>query len=188
MDDNRAGFDPRQNLSSAARAFQLPGERSQTAAPRPCFRDLVLFYVVTGISLRWIATAAAAGPSSIVIWLGAWLVFYIPLALSVIELSSRYPTRAVCMSGANMPLAISLDSCPPGPTGLATCLTSPRCCTLPPATLCSCDRMRGCTSLPRVLLHRVFHPDAVVVAIVNIIGLDVGKWLHNIGAIAMWCR
>src|ERR1700745_4400355 len=55
------------------------------------FRDLVLFYAVTGISLRWIATAAAAGPSSIVIWLGAWLAFYTPLALSVIELSSRYP-------------------------------------------------------------------------------------------------
>jgi hypothetical protein len=29
------------------------------------FRDLLLFYVVTGISLRWIATAAAAGPSSV---------------------------------------------------------------------------------------------------------------------------
>ena len=51
----------------------------------------MLFYVVTGISLRWIATAAAAGPSSIVIWIGAWLVFYIPLAFSVVELSSRYP-------------------------------------------------------------------------------------------------
>src|SRR5450432_4689543 len=55
------------------------------------FRDLVLFYLVTGVSLRWIATAAAAGPSSIVIWIGAFLVFYTPLALSVIELSSRYP-------------------------------------------------------------------------------------------------
>ena len=55
------------------------------------FRDLLLFYVVTGISLRWIATAAAAGPSSIVIWIGAWLFFYIPLAFSVVELSSRYP-------------------------------------------------------------------------------------------------
>src|SRR3984893_8883833 len=55
------------------------------------FRDLVLFYVITGISLRWIATAAAAGPSSIVIWVGAWFGFYTPLALSVIELSSRYP-------------------------------------------------------------------------------------------------
>ena len=57
------------------------------------FRDLLLFYVVTGISLRWIATAAAAGPSAIVIWIGAWLAFYIPLALSVIELSSRYPNE-----------------------------------------------------------------------------------------------
>src|SRR3984957_11091648 len=57
------------------------------------FRDLVLFYVVTGVSLRWIATAAAAGPSSIVIWIGAWLTFYTPLALSVIELSSRYPNE-----------------------------------------------------------------------------------------------
>jgi len=56
-------------------------------------RDLVLFYVITGISLRWIATAAAAGPSSIIIWVGAWLCFYMPLALSVLELSSRYPNE-----------------------------------------------------------------------------------------------
>ena len=27
------------------------------------FRDLVLFYVVSGLSVRWTATAAAAGPS-----------------------------------------------------------------------------------------------------------------------------
>ena len=56
-------------------------------------RDLLLFYIITGISLRWIATAAAAGPSSIVIWVGAWLCFYTPLALSVLELSSRYPNE-----------------------------------------------------------------------------------------------
>jgi amino acid transporter len=55
------------------------------------FADLFLFYVVTGISLRWIATAASGGPSAIVIWIGAWLCFYLPLALSVLELSSRYP-------------------------------------------------------------------------------------------------
>jgi glutamate:GABA antiporter len=57
------------------------------------FRDLVLFYVITGISLRWIASAAAAGPSSLVIWVGAFSCFYIPLALSVLELSSRYPNE-----------------------------------------------------------------------------------------------
>jgi hypothetical protein len=55
------------------------------------FRDLVLFYIVTGISLRWIATAATVGASAVVIWLIAWCAFYLPLALSVMELSSRYP-------------------------------------------------------------------------------------------------
>ncbi|HVS89764.1 MAG TPA: amino acid permease, partial [Candidatus Acidoferrum sp.] len=54
-------------------------------------RDLILFYVVTGISLRWIAAAAAAGPSSLLIWIGAWLAFYLPLTLSVTELTSRFP-------------------------------------------------------------------------------------------------
>jgi amino acid transporter len=67
------------------------------------FRDLLLFYVVTGISLRWIATAAAAGPSAIVIWIGAWLAFYTPLALSVIELSSRYPNELPSSFGALHP-------------------------------------------------------------------------------------
>src|SRR5215467_5009047 len=66
---------------------------SQVPLPRRTigFSDLVLFYVVTGVSLRWAATAATAGPSAIVIWFAAWLTFYTPLALSVIELSSRHP-------------------------------------------------------------------------------------------------
>jgi amino acid transporter len=85
----------------------MPTPAAETESPnqpKPVmgFRDLVLFYVVTGVSLRWIATAAAAGPSSIVIWIGAFLVFYTPLALSVIELSSRYPEerRDLCLGEA----------------------------------------------------------------------------------------
>ncbi|HUX27951.1 MAG TPA: amino acid permease, partial [Terracidiphilus sp.] len=55
------------------------------------FRDLVLFYVVSGLSVRWAASAAAAGPSILVIWAAALLCFFIPLAASVMELSSRHP-------------------------------------------------------------------------------------------------
>src|SRR5262245_21222109 len=55
------------------------------------FPDLVLFYVVTALSLRWIATAAAAGPSSIVIWIAGYLAYFVPQTLCVLELSSRYP-------------------------------------------------------------------------------------------------
>jgi amino acid transporter len=55
------------------------------------FLDLTLFYVVSGLSLRWIATAAASGPSSIAVWIFAWVGFFLPLAACVLELSSRYP-------------------------------------------------------------------------------------------------
>jgi amino acid transporter len=55
------------------------------------FRDLLLFYVVTTFSLRWVATAAAAGPSALVIWAIAALGLFVPLVFTVLELSSRYP-------------------------------------------------------------------------------------------------
>jgi amino acid transporter len=55
------------------------------------FRDLALFYLVSSLSLRWIATAAASGPSSIAVWLLALFGFFLPLAACVLELSSRYP-------------------------------------------------------------------------------------------------
>ena len=55
------------------------------------FHDLVLFYVVSGFSVRWTAMAAAAGPSILPIWIAALLFFFVPLAGSVMELSSRYP-------------------------------------------------------------------------------------------------
>ena len=55
------------------------------------FRDLVLFYVVVVLSVRWTATAATAGPSILIVWLAALFCFFIPLAASVMELSSRYP-------------------------------------------------------------------------------------------------
>jgi glutamate:GABA antiporter len=57
------------------------------------FRDLTLFYIVSGLSVRWIATAAAAGTSTLVVWLFALLGFFVPLAACVLELSSRYPSE-----------------------------------------------------------------------------------------------
>jgi amino acid transporter len=55
------------------------------------FRDLVLFYVVVVLSVRWTASAATAGPSILIVWLAALTCFFIPLAASVMELSSRHP-------------------------------------------------------------------------------------------------
>jgi glutamate:GABA antiporter len=54
-------------------------------------RDLVLFNIVAVLSLRWTATAAAAGPSSPTMWVLAALFFFIPQGLAVSYLSARFP-------------------------------------------------------------------------------------------------
>jgi amino acid transporter len=54
-------------------------------------RDLVLFNIVAVLSLRWTATAAAAGPSSLSMWVLAALFFFIPQGVAVSYLSARFP-------------------------------------------------------------------------------------------------
>jgi amino acid transporter len=54
-------------------------------------RDLVLFNLVAIVGLRWLATAAKAGPSALALWVLAALFFFIPQGLVVTELASRFP-------------------------------------------------------------------------------------------------
>ncbi len=54
-------------------------------------RDVVLLNVVAIVGLRWVAVAAAGGNSSVTLWFGALLLFFIPQAFAVIELTSRIP-------------------------------------------------------------------------------------------------
>jgi amino acid transporter len=54
-------------------------------------RDVVLFFVTTGTNLQWVAFAAAAGPSSLTVWLGGALAMFFPLAWCVLHLSARFP-------------------------------------------------------------------------------------------------
>ncbi|MEO5814397.1 MAG: APC family permease [Gemmatimonadaceae bacterium] len=54
-------------------------------------RDLVLFNLVAVVGLRWLATAAKAGPSALALWVLAGLFFFVPQGLVVTELASRFP-------------------------------------------------------------------------------------------------
>ena len=53
--------------------------------------DVTLFFIVATTNLQWVATAAAAGPSSLVVWVVGGLALFVPLAITVVFLSSRYP-------------------------------------------------------------------------------------------------
>ena len=150
------------------------------------FRDLVLFYVVTGISLRWIATAGAAGPSSIVIWIGAWLFFYTPLALSVLELATRYPeegglyvwTKAAFGDFSGFISAWSYWACnlPYFPAVFYFAASN---------ALFMRHSWQHLAAKPAFFV--IFSVIALSAAtMLNLLGLNVGKWLHNVGAVSMW--
>ena len=150
-------------------------------------RDLVLFYVVTGISLRWIATAAAAGPSSIAIWIGAWLCFYTPLALSVLELSSRYPSEGGLyvwskrafgdFSGFMTAWTYWTSNLPYFPAVLYFAASN----------ILFMRQTAWAHLSNNSTFYIVFSLLTLSAAtLMNIIGLDVGKWLNNVGALAMW--
>ncbi|MGB6387627.1 MAG: APC family permease [Terriglobales bacterium] len=151
------------------------------------FRDLLLFYVVTGISLRWIATAAAAGPSAIVIWIGAWLIFYMPLALSVIELSSRYPNEGGLyvwskrafgdFSGFMAAWTYWTSNLPYFPAVLYFAASN---------VLFMREKQWSYLSANPTFFILFALLTLAAATLLNIVGLDIGKWLHNIGALAMW--
>src|SRR6202045_4246717 len=68
-----------------------------TSAARPQlprvmgFWDVLLFNIATVLGPRWIAAAAHNGPSSISLWVIAAIFFFVPTALVIGELSSRFP-------------------------------------------------------------------------------------------------
>ncbi len=54
-------------------------------------RDIVLLNVTAIVGLRWISLAAAGGNSSMVLWFAALGLFFLPQAFAVIELTRRLP-------------------------------------------------------------------------------------------------
>jgi amino acid transporter len=54
------------------------------------FVDTTLYGLALGTGMRWIAVAAAVGPSSLPLWLLAFLIFYAPLAAATAELTWRF--------------------------------------------------------------------------------------------------
>jgi len=55
------------------------------------FWDVLLFNIATVLGPRWIAAAGHNGTSSISLWLLAAVLFFVPMALVINELSSRFP-------------------------------------------------------------------------------------------------
>src|ERR1700761_4509665 len=60
------------------------------APPKLKFWDTALYTLISSTGIRWIAVAAAVGPSSLPMWILAFPTFFIPLCIATIDLPTRY--------------------------------------------------------------------------------------------------
>lgn len=151
------------------------------------FRDLLLFYVVTTFSLRWIAVAAAAGPSAFIIWAMAALGLFVPLVFATIELSSRFPEQGgvyVWSRELFGPFAGFI-------TGWLYWATNlpyfPSLLYFAAGNLLFVGGERWqALSTSSTYFIAFSMVGLTVTVLMNVAGLHVGKWLNNIGAAASW--
>jgi glutamate:GABA antiporter len=149
------------------------------------FRDVVLFYIVSGLSLRWIATAAASGQSAIVVWILAWCGFFLPLAGCVLELSSRYPQEGGLYvwtreAYGDFPAFIAawsywMSNLPYFAAVLYFAASS---------LLFAIPRGQHLADTNLYFLLFTLCMLALI-TVLNVIGLNVGKWLNNLGGVGM---
>lgn len=147
------------------------------------FRDLILFYVVSGLSLRWIATASATGPSAIAVWLTALFGFFLPLAVCVLDLSSRYPAEGglyiwTLEAFGPFPAFMSawtywMSNLPYFPAILFFAASS---------LLYLGGPVQRLADSPLYFLAFTVGMLGLI-TLLNVVGINTGKWLNNLGAI-----
>ena len=151
------------------------------------FGDLLLFYLVTVMSLRWIATAAAAGPSSIVIWIAGCVAYFIPLVFCTLELSSRYPEEGGIYVWTKRAFGEAAGFMTGWLYWAANFVYYPGLLYFAAGNSLFIGGDRWQHLANNRVYFIVFALAGLALGLaLNIVGLNIGKWLHNLGAIGSW--
>jgi glutamate:GABA antiporter len=148
--------------------------------------DVVLFFVVAGSNLQWVATAAAAGPSSVGVWVLGGLAMFVPLSICVVYLTSRHPDEGglyVWSKLAFGPFAGFFT----GWTYWASNLPYfPALLYFAAGNALYAGTSAGALAASPWYFIAVAVFGLTLATVVNVLGLDVGKWLNNLGATTRW--
>ncbi|MBC7895545.1 MAG: amino acid permease [Cytophagaceae bacterium] len=150
-------------------------------------RDLVLFNVVAVLSLRWMATSAAAGPSALSLWVLAGLLFFVPLGLAVSYLSVHQPAQGGMYVWTKRAFGEG-HGFMAGWCYWVNNVLYPANLLIATSAMFTYAIGRGGTGLEEnwtYVLSATLVMLWIAVAI-NIVGLQAGKWLQNIGAVATY--
>ncbi|PYT67227.1 MAG: hypothetical protein DMG39_24700 [Acidobacteria bacterium] len=151
------------------------------------FWDVLLFNIATVLGPRWIAAAAHNGTSSISLWVIAAVFFFVPSALVINELSSRFPHEGGLYVWSKEAFGDFHGFVAGWCYWIYTVFYFPG-LLLASASMSAYVIGESGARLEhdRTFLLLVSLGLLLVAVVLNIIGLNVGKWLQNAGGAATY--
>lgn len=149
-------------------------------------RDLVLAQVLCVVGSTWVGIAAKLGTSHVAYWLGAILLFYVPLAIVVIYLNRMMPLEGGLYQWAKSGFGEMAGFLIAWNLWVYAVIVTGAIIFVVPT---DASYMLGAAAawIPASKLATLALTGGVMagITLVAIRGLDIGKWLHNIGSIGI---
>jgi amino acid transporter len=166
-------------VQAATTSQQQPALRKELG-----LRDLVLAQVLCVVGSTWVGVAAKLGRSEAAFWLGAMALFYLPLAVVVIYLNRLMPLEGGLYQWAKEGFGEMAGFLTAWNLWVYAMVSTGSIIFVIPTDL---FYMLGPSAawIPASKLATLALTGSVMaaIALVAIRGLDIGKWLHNIGSI-----
>jgi amino acid transporter len=151
------------------------------------FWDVLLFNIATVLGPRWIAAAGHNGTSSISLWVLAAALFFVPMAMVINELSSRFPEEGGLYVWSKEAFGDFHGFLAGWTYWIYTIFYFPS--LLLASTAMSAYVMGGKgahLAQDRTFLIAGSLALLFVAVVLNLIGLNIGKWLQNAGGVSTY--
>jgi glutamate:GABA antiporter len=151
------------------------------------FWDVLLFNIATVLGPRWIAAAGHNGTSSISLWVIAALFFFVPGALVINELSSRFPEEGGLYVWSKEAFGDFHGFVAGWTYWIYTVFYFPGLLLASASMSAYIFAGRGSElAQDRTFLLTISLILLLVAVVLNIIGLNIGKWLQNAGGVGTY--
>jgi glutamate:GABA antiporter len=151
------------------------------------FWDVLLFNIAAVLGPRWIAAAGHNGTSSISLWVLAALLFFVPGALVINELSSRFPEEGGIYAWARDAFGPFHGFIAGWTYWIYTVFYFPGLLLASASMSAYVIGGRGVElAQDRTYLLWCSMALLLVAVVLNIIGLNIGKWLQNAGGVGTY--
>jgi amino acid transporter len=151
------------------------------------FWDVLLFNIATVLGPRWIAAAGHNGTSSISLWGLAAILFFVPGALVINELSSRFPQEGGLYAWSKEAFGDFHGFIAGWTYWVYTVFYFPGLLLASASMAAYILGGHGAVlAQNRTFLVSVSLSLLLVAVVLNIIGLNIGKWLQNAGGVGTY--